>query len=58
MARISICLKQHRNRILMSSRVEIDGVGLHLGRADQTTGEWIGQHEAFKTVAGLLAGDR
>ncbi len=34
----------------MSSRVEIDGVGLHLGRADQTTGEWIGQHEALKQL--------
>jgi len=34
----------------MSNRVEIEGVGLHLGRADQTTGEWIGQHEALKQL--------
>ncbi len=43
-------LNNHRNQTLMSSRVEIDGVGLHLGRADQTTGEWIGQHEALKQL--------
>lgn len=34
----------------MSHRVEIEGVGLHLGRADQTSGEWIGQHEALKQL--------
>ena len=34
----------------MSRSVEIDGVGLHLGRADQTTSDWIGQHEALKQL--------
>ncbi|HAH47481.1 AAA family ATPase [Gimesia sp.] len=34
----------------MSRREEIDGVGLHLGRADQTTSDWIGQHEALKQL--------
>ncbi|QDT25278.1 Denitrification regulatory protein NirQ [Gimesia panareensis] len=34
----------------MSQRVEIDGVGLHLGRPDQTVSDWIGQHEALKQL--------
>ncbi len=34
----------------MAERVEIDGIGLHLGRADESSGEWIGQPEILKQM--------
>jgi MoxR-like ATPase len=36
--------------LLMAERVEIDGIGLHLGRADESSGEWIGQPEILKQM--------
>ncbi len=34
----------------MSDAVEIDGIRLHLGHADSTPGEWIGQQEVLKQL--------
>ncbi len=44
----------------MAERVEIDGIGLHLGRADESSGEWIGQPEILKQMLAcwLVVDDR
>jgi MoxR-like ATPase len=44
----------------MVERVEIDGIGLHLGRADESSGEWIGQPEILKQMLAcwLVVDDR
>jgi MoxR-like ATPase len=34
----------------MSDSIEIDGVRLHLGRPDQSPGDWIGQREILKQL--------
>lgn len=34
----------------MSKYVEIDGIRLHLGHPDQTTGDWIGQRDVLKQL--------
>lgn len=34
----------------MAETIEIDGVNLHLGRPDSSSGEWIGQQEVLKQL--------